>query len=77
MASGGVKYISRIDSYEGDSTSRKQENWAVRNRGASDFEINDVVALWAVICILNGKAEIVDDGYRSYEEAKAAWGDAA
>jgi len=71
------KYILRIDSYEGDSPSRKQENWAVANHRSPDLRLNDGIALWAVISILNGKAEIVDDGYRSYEEAKAAWSDAA
>ena len=76
MASSGKKYILRIDSYEGDSTSRKQENWAVGNHGAPAFELNDGVALWAVIRILNGKAEIVDDGYRSFKEVKAAWREA-
>jgi hypothetical protein len=48
MASSGERYILRIDSYEGDSTSRKQQNWAVGNHGAQDFELDDGVALGAV-----------------------------
>ena len=77
MASSGKKYILRIDSYEGDSTSRKQENWAVGEYRAQDCELNKGIALWAVISIENGSATIVDDGYRSYDEAKAAWWEAA
>lgn len=33
-------------------------------------------ARFAVIAVTDKYAEIVDDGYRSYEEAKAAWPDA-
>lgn len=77
MASSGKKYILRIDSYEGDSTSREQTNSAVGEMRAQDCELNKGITLWAVISIEGGNATIVDDGYRSYEEAKAAWWEAA
>ena len=77
MALNSEKYILRIDSYDGDSTSRKQENWGVGDRRAPDFELNEGIALRVVLSIEKGKAAIIDDGYRSYEEAKAAWSEAA
>lgn len=67
-----MKYILKIDSYEGDTTERFQYS---RSRPTKK--------LYAIILIPDrggaenpGKAEIIDDGYRSYDEAKEAWKEA-
>ena len=57
----GSKYIVKIESYEGDDT--------FLNCGddTQDF----------LFCVVSGEAdghaEIIDNGYRTYEEASKAW----
>ena len=65
-----LRYIVAIDSYQGDTTCRKQATWQ------SEGEVNEVGVLYAVISIGNEGAVIVDDGYRSRAEASEAWPEA-
>jgi hypothetical protein len=54
-------YIIKIESYEGSDTSILCEN-------------GDVDYLFAVVVVDDeGNAEIVDNGYRSRDEAELAW----
>jgi hypothetical protein len=76
MATRDKKYILRIDSYTGESTLRDQGRWSDPDRRTMDTRPQAGISLWAVISVLNGRAEVIDDGYRSYEEAKAAWNEA-
>jgi len=63
-------YIVAIDSYRGDTTCREQSTWQ------SIDNVEDVRVLYAVVTVEGSKAEIIDDGYRSREEAAAAWPEA-
>ena len=55
-----MKYILAIDAYTGDDTFRHQ----------------NAETLFAIVSIDDDGAEIIDDGYRTREEAKAAWPEA-
>jgi hypothetical protein len=68
-------HIVAITSYAGKDTSRVQEGGETQdyNDRLGDYP-GDV--LYAVITVSGGRAEIVDDGYRSYEEAQKAWPEA-
>jgi len=62
-------YILAIDSYEGDTTRRAQST------GEPDMP-REVGSLYAILRIDEGNAEIVDDGYRTRDEALGAWPEA-
>jgi hypothetical protein len=59
------KFILRIDAYDGDTTSV-----TLFNEGEA------VDTLFVVVGITPGGAGILDSGYRSFAEAKAAWPEA-
>ncbi len=63
-------YVLQVGSYEGDSTARTQLGWS------GEDESTPVAALYAIVKVDTGGASIVDDGYRSREEARAAWPEA-
>jgi hypothetical protein len=67
-----MHYIISISSYQGDDTSRRQD-------GGEDQPYNERLEecpgtlIFAIIYVTASGAEIVDDGYRSYKEAKETW----
>lgn len=69
-------FILQITSYAGGDTARDQS-------GGETAEHSDRLStypgdtLYAVIVVEGDHAEIVDDGYRSYEEAKTTWPNAS
>ena len=63
-------YIVEIDSYESDTTAREQLSWERSTSPAS------VGRLFTIVRTDSGGASVVDDGYRSREEAAAAWPEA-
>ena len=62
-------FILRIDSYTAKDTTRDQHE-ILDEEG---WNVQEIDALYAVICIGGDGAEIADDGYRSMEEAQQAW----
>ena len=62
-------YILKIDSYTGDNTARDHHE-ILDNEG---WNVQEVDAIYAIVSIQAGSAEIVDDGYRSLAEAQEAW----
>ena len=63
-------YIVAIESYSGDTSCREQSTWQ------GERDVSQVGALYAVIYVGDEAAEIVDDGYRTREEAASAWPEA-
>jgi len=63
-------YVVAIDSYDGDSTRREQFTWSEPDR---PFVLK---ALYAIVRVGESSASLVDDGYRSREEAVEAWPEA-
>ena len=63
-------YVVAIDSYDGDSTRREQFTWSEPDR------THVLKALYAIVRVEGSSASLVDDGYRSREEAVEAWPEA-
>ena len=53
-----------------EDLAKKQE------RSLHDMTLQEMDALYAIVSVGSHGAEIVDDGYRSLEEAQQAWPDA-
>jgi hypothetical protein len=64
MADKGVEhYVLRVESYVGEHSARAQHV-------QSDTQAE---AVYAIVRVDREGAEIIDDGYRSWDEAKQAW----
>jgi hypothetical protein len=56
-------YIVEIESFAGKDTGREQYSPPEQS----------IDSLYAIVIIGETNAEIIDDGYRTYKEAKEAW----
>jgi len=69
----GKYYILQVDSYTGDDTTRDQHE-ILDEEG---WNMQEIPALYVIVRVDKDGAEIVDDGYRSIEEAQESWPKAA
>ncbi len=63
-------YVLKVDSYDGDTTSREQMTWSELSA------LHTLKALYAIVLINEDGAILIDDGYRSRSEALKAWPEA-
>jgi len=65
-------YILKIESLDGNDVTRSQ--YEILDEDGLNMQ--ETGALYAIVAVGSYGAEIVDDGYRTLEEAQQAWPDA-
>ena len=65
-------YILRIASLDGNDVSRSHHEILDED----GWNVQEVDALYAIVCVGSQGAEIIDDGYRTVEEAQRSWPEA-
>lgn len=62
-------YILKVDSFAGDEVIRDQHEILDED----SWNMRDIEALYAIVRVGKDGAEIIDDGYRSFEEVQRSW----
>ena len=65
-------YILKIECLDGNDVTRSHHEILDEN----GWNVQEVNALYAIVCVGPQGAEIVDDGYRTLEEAQQSWPEA-